>query len=156
MLFPQAEQVIRRDNFQIGTLRLLLLLLFCISASIWLLLGTLTFYTASYETKLTADNYVQARFNQTQLDAIVLGQIAEVQFADTEGNPITAPAIVLEIIYDTGLETGDILLLVTDDEAYVALFGEETAVIEQVRIQQNPITPFQFILSAAGLIKEAA
>ncbi|MEM7117063.1 MAG: hypothetical protein AAF614_31815 [Chloroflexota bacterium] len=148
MLFPQANQIINTDRFRRGSLRLLLLSLLFFGAGSWLFFGTLVFYATSLEVEQTADNYIQAAFDQTELASVAVGQLAEVQLTNEEGELISVPARILAIDSEVGVLT----LQIMERMAYLALFAEETAVIQQVRIERQVTSPSRFIFSAAGLI----
>ncbi len=151
--FPQVEQVINRDSFITGSIRLLLLGLLFIGLGGWLFFGELTFYATSLETAVTPKNYILATFDETQLDTVRVEQVAIVEMINETGELVTAPAMVLKIDHDISAETGELTLLVTDKAAYLDLFDEKTAVVQQVHVQGEATSPIQFILTAAGLTK---
>lgn len=149
-LFPQAEQIINTDRFYAGSLRLLVLVSVLIAAGLWLFFGNLTFYKTSSHVQITRDNLIRATFTNEEVETIAVEQTAMVLFTDANEIAQTTAALIVRITPNVNDEHAQVDLLVTEREAFIALFGEE-AVAQSVTVESERVSPLRFILEAAGL-----
>lgn len=149
-LFPQAEQIINRDRFFAGSLRLLVLVGVFIAAGLWLLFGNLTFYETSSTVQTTSDNLIRATFTNEEVETIAVEQNATVLFTDEDEEAKMTTALIVRITPNVDDEHAQIDLLVTEREAFIALFGEK-AVVQSVVVESEQISPIRFLFEAAGL-----
>lgn len=152
MLFPQSEQIINTDRFYSGSLRLLVLVSVFVAAGVWLFFGNLTFYETSDRIETTPDNLIRATFTNEEVETIAVEQTAAVLFTDADEMAQTAVALIVRMTPSVDDEHTQVDLLVTDREAFIALFGE-TAVVQSVTVESGRVSPIRFILEAAGLIE---